>query len=104
MYPIIGFCAKQVLGIVGSQIETKKKNSLVGILISLKRCHLQSKILDKLTFVNKNWPNDPRIGYKFPSNLVDLIEIDLNLYKKSLKSLKSLKKLLKWMKLWSCKF
>ncbi len=41
MYPIIDFCAKQVLGIVGSQIETKRIFSLARILISLQRCHLQ---------------------------------------------------------------
>jgi hypothetical protein len=35
--------------------------------------------LDKLIFVNKNGPNDPRVSYKSPSSLVDLIEIDLNL-------------------------
>jgi hypothetical protein len=29
--------------------------------------------------MNKNWPNDPRIGCKSPSNLVDFIESDLNL-------------------------
>ncbi len=32
--------------------------------------------LEKLTFVNKNWTNSPKIDYKFPSNLVKLIEID----------------------------
>jgi hypothetical protein len=29
--------------------------------------------------VNKNWPNDTRIGYKSPSSLADFIENDLNL-------------------------
>jgi len=29
--------------------------------------------------VNKNWPNDPRIGCKSPSSLVDFIERDFNL-------------------------
>ncbi len=94
MFPIVGFCAKQILGIVGSQIETKRIFSLTRILTSFKRCHLQSKNLDKLIFVNKNWPKDPIIGCKSPSNLVDLIEINL----------KSLKELLKGTKLWSCKF
>jgi hypothetical protein len=79
MYPIVGFCAKQILGIFESQIETKRISPLVGILISLKRCHLQSKKLEILIFVNKNWPNDHKIGCKSPSSLVDLIETDLNL-------------------------
>jgi hypothetical protein len=38
--------------------------------------------LDKLIFVNKKWPSDPKISYKSPSSLVDLIEIDLNLQEK----------------------
>jgi hypothetical protein len=29
--------------------------------------------------MNKNWPNDPRVGCKSPYNLVDFIESDLNL-------------------------
>ncbi len=36
-----GFCVGQILGIVGFQIETNKIFSLVGILISFRRCHLQ---------------------------------------------------------------
>ncbi len=37
------------------------------------------KNLDKLIFVNKNWSNDPKIGCKALSCLVNLIEIDANL-------------------------
>jgi hypothetical protein len=47
--------------------------------------------------VDQNWPNDPRIGCKSPSSLVDFIESDLNLEEE-------LNKLLKGTKLWSCKF
>jgi hypothetical protein len=32
-----------------------------------------------LIFVNKNWPNDLRVGYKSPSNLIEFIEMDENL-------------------------
>jgi hypothetical protein len=28
--------------------------------------------------VSKNWPNDPRVG-SFPTNLVELIEVDVEL-------------------------
>jgi hypothetical protein len=31
--------------------------------------------------LNKNWPNDPRIGCKSPSSLVNFIENDFNLKK-----------------------
>ncbi len=44
--------------------------------------------------MNQNWPNNPRIGCKSPSSLVNFIESDLNLKEK-------LKKLLKGTKLWS---
>jgi hypothetical protein len=32
-----------------------------------------------LIFVNKNYPNDLRIGYKSPSNLVEFLEKDVGL-------------------------
>jgi hypothetical protein len=54
MFFTVGFCVRQILGIVGSQIETNKLFSLVGILANLRRCCLQSENLDKLIFVNKN--------------------------------------------------
>ncbi len=31
--------------------------------------------------MNKNWPNDCRVGCNFPSNLFELIGIDANLEK-----------------------
>jgi hypothetical protein len=81
MFPTIGFCARQIWEIVGFQIEIERIFSSIGILTSLKRCHLQSKKLDKLIFVNKNWPNDPRIGCKSTLSLVDFIETNLNVEK-----------------------
>jgi hypothetical protein len=47
MFPVVGFYARQILRIVGSQIR---------ILTSLRRCLLSLKKLDKLIFVNKNDP------------------------------------------------
>ncbi len=75
-FPIVVFLARQILGIVSSQIETKHIFSLVGIVTNLRRCHLQSKNLEKLIFVNQNWPNDPRLRCKTPSNFVEFIEKD----------------------------
>jgi hypothetical protein len=74
MFPTICFCAKKILEIVGSQIETEKIFSLAEILTSLRKCCLQSENLDKLIFVSKNWANDPRIGCKSPSSLMNFIE------------------------------
>jgi len=41
--------------------------------------------LDKLIFINKNWPNDLRLGCNSPSSLVELIET--NVYLKELEEL-----------------
>jgi hypothetical protein len=41
MFPILGFLARQISGIVGFQIETKRILALAGILNNLRRCHLQ---------------------------------------------------------------
>ncbi len=55
---IVGFCARQMLRIVGYQIEIRRIFSLTRILTNLRKCHLQFKKLDKLIFVNKNHNND----------------------------------------------
>jgi hypothetical protein len=65
----IGFFVKKILRIIESQIEMNNVFSLIIILTSLRRC-LQSKKLDKMIFVNKNWPNDPNIGCKSRYSLV----------------------------------
>ncbi len=52
---------------------------MAGILTNLRRCHLQTENLEKLIFVNKNWPNDLKIGCKSPSNLVEFLEKDVDL-------------------------
>jgi hypothetical protein len=49
---------------------------LAGIFTNLKKCHLKTENLEKLIFINKNWPNDSRIGCKFPSNLIEFLEKD----------------------------
>ncbi len=61
---------------MGSQITIEKIFYLVGILTNLKRCHLSSNNLDKLLFVNKNWPNDPRVSCSSHINLIMLVEFD----------------------------
>jgi len=40
---------------------------------------LQIENLKKLIFVNKNWPNNPRIGCKYPFNLLEFLEKDMDL-------------------------
>ncbi len=68
-----------ILGMVGSQVETKKKNSFVGIFTNLKKCPLRSSNLNKIIFYNKNWPNDFKVGCSSPFSLIELIENDVAL-------------------------
>jgi hypothetical protein len=78
MFPTIGFLAYQILGIIGSQIETKRIFSLASILTNLRRYRLQLENLENLIFVSKNWPPDLKDGCKLPSNLVELIQTNLS--------------------------
>ncbi len=45
--------------------------------MNFRRCHLQYDKLKIQIFVNKNWPNDYKVDYKTPFNLVKLIEMDM---------------------------
>jgi hypothetical protein len=66
------------LGIVGSQIKTKKIFSLVEILTNLKKCCWQIIFLKKLIFFNKNWFNNLRIRCKPPFNLIEFLKKDID--------------------------
>jgi hypothetical protein len=81
MFLIIGSYVKQILEIFGSQIEIEKIFSLTEFFTSFRRCHFQLGNLDKLNFVNENWPDGLRIGCKDPFNLLEWIGIvaDLDL-------------------------
>ncbi len=52
---------------------------MARIFINRTRCHLQTENFKKLIFVNKNWLNDPKIGCKSPSNLLQFLERDMDL-------------------------
>lgn len=73
------FLAHQILSIVRSQVEMKRIFSLIGILTTFFKSHLQMTNLEKLIFVNKNWLTDPRVACKWASNLVKFIKKDLEL-------------------------
>ncbi len=74
--------AKQILGILASQIETKIIFSIVGVLTTLKRCRLQTNNLDKLIFVHKNWPFDLRVGCLKSFDLTIVCEAKFDFTKK----------------------
>jgi len=53
--------------------------SIVGILTTLRKCHLQIEKLDKLIFINKNWPSNLRISCVKPIDLASTCELELYL-------------------------
>lgn len=53
----IATLVKLILGISTSQIEIEKIFPIVGMFITICRCWLKKTDLDKLIFVNKNWPH-----------------------------------------------
>jgi hypothetical protein len=53
LFPIVAFLAPQILGIVGSKIETKIIFSLVGIFTNLRRSCFQLDNLDKIFLLVK---------------------------------------------------
>ncbi len=73
------FLVHQILGIVGSQIETERIFSFIEILTNLRTYCLQLDNVDKIIFVRKNWPSDPRVGCSSPFSLIKLIEADVAL-------------------------
>jgi hypothetical protein len=86
MFLKIDFLACQIMSIVKSQIEIENFFSLMGTLTNAKRHHLQLNNLEKMIFMNKNWPSDLRIDWKSLCNLVEVIEKDLK-FKEELKEL-----------------
>ncbi len=70
---------KHVLGILASQIKTKRKISIVGITISLCKCCLQIDKLHKLIFVNKNWPTYLSVHFLNHVDLVSACEAKFDL-------------------------
>ncbi len=73
------FLVYKILGIVESQVEMKRIFFLARLFTNLRKCHLQLDNLENLIFVNKNWLNDPSVGCKSSSSLVELIKIDVKL-------------------------
>ncbi len=70
----IGFLAKQIFGILGSQIETQHVFNLSGVLIVLQHCHLQMENLDWIIMVVKKWSDDSRLNYTPIAYLKDYIK------------------------------
>ncbi len=74
MFPTMASFTHQILGNIGFQTEIERVFSLARILTNLKRCFLQSNNFNKLIFVNKNQPSDPKVGCSSRSNLIEFIK------------------------------
>jgi hypothetical protein len=61
-FSYVGFVTCQILGIVGSYIETKKVFNIVGICANLHYPRLGMKHLEMLINMYKNWPKNGRVG------------------------------------------
>ncbi len=72
----MGFLAKQILGISGFQIETKRVFSLASVLTTLWHNHLQMENLDQIIMVVKNWPNDPWLNYMPTVTFKDYMKVE----------------------------
>ncbi len=57
----MSFLARQVLGIIGSQIETKRIFNIVSVITNLQRFWLGIDNLDCFILI-QNWLNDIRLG------------------------------------------
>jgi hypothetical protein len=63
-FPNVGFLARQILGIVGTQVETERIFSVAGLITAVRRRHIGPDNLNKLVLIRENWPEDPRAGRK----------------------------------------
>ncbi len=70
----MGFLAKQILGILSSQIKIERVFNLANVLITLKCCHLQVENMDWIIMVVKNWPDDPHHNCKPNTNLKEYLK------------------------------
>ncbi len=66
-----------IMGIVSSQIETKKMLNIVGqVIIGSRNCCISIERLDKLVAIMKNWQEDLGFGcpnvFKFIKKYLDI--------------------------------
>jgi len=82
-FPNVGFFAKQILGISGSQIEIEYVFSLVGLLTPLRHYCLQVENMDRIITMVKNWPDDLRANWKPNSNFKPYLKAKESLAKEN---------------------
>jgi hypothetical protein len=80
----MSFFAKDILEILGSQIEIKWVFSLVRVLTTLKHCHLEMENIDQIIIVMKNWFDELYLNCKLKLNLKQNLKAKKCLTKKTI--------------------
>jgi len=75
-FPLLYICFLAVFSMPGSEIEAERIFSICGILTQLRRNRMSDHMLDKLVYINKNYPNSrllPPVPTEFPATLEQLV-------------------------------
>jgi hypothetical protein len=80
-FPNVSFLAKQILGILGSQIKIEHVFSLVDVLTTLRHCKLHVDNLDSIIIVVKNWLDNPHLNCSRHKDLKDFLKVESSLAK-----------------------
>jgi hypothetical protein len=75
---IIAILVQYYIGILVSWIKIECNLFIVGILIALHRCHVQTNNMDKLILVNKKWLFNPQFGYLKPIDFAFACEVEFD--------------------------
>jgi hypothetical protein len=73
------FWPNKSLGFLVFKLKQKRVFNLVGVLITLKCCHLQVENLDRIIILVKKWPDDSRMNWKANAIFKDYIKFEVAL-------------------------
>ncbi len=74
--PNVSFLGKQILGILGSQIENKRVFNLVGVLTTLRCYRLQEDNFDRIIIMVKNWLDNLHLNCSQHEDLIDFLKVE----------------------------
>ncbi len=77
-FSYVGFIARQIMGIVGFQIEAKRVFSIASICTNLWHFYLGMDNFQMLINIYKNWPNDANVGGS-PQSMEKFMEMEKTL-------------------------
>jgi len=81
-FPHLFVCFLAVFAMPGSEIEAERIFSICGILTALRRNRMSDCMMDKLVYINKNWPDSLLLGARapasavFPATLTELVKAE----------------------------